>query len=66
MLYTVATDIIAAHNFFIEGVYHSVQAQQQSRLSRLFPDELASVYPTEVDDSNYIVGNLRRWAFKYR
>jgi len=62
----VATDIITAHNSFIEGVYYFVQAHQQSPLSRFYPDELARVYPTEVNESNYIVGKLKRWAFKNR
>lgn len=61
-LYTVVADIITAHNSFIEGVYFSVQAQQQSSLARLLPDEPAKVYPSEVNDLNCIVGKFRRWA----
>ena len=59
-LYTVMADIIAAHNAFIEEVYRSVQTQQQASLARLLPDELAKVYPSEVNNSSCIVGKFRR------
>ena len=51
-------DIIAAHNAFIEGVYSSVQAQRQAPLGHLLPDELAKLYPSEVNDSSCTVGSL--------
>ena len=59
-LYTVAAGIMAVHNAFIEGVYSAVQAQQQAPLARVLPDEPAKVYPSEVNNSNCIVGNFRR------
>lgn len=59
-LYTVAAGIIAAHNSFIEGVYSAVQAQSQAPLARLLPDESSTVYPSEVNNSNSIVGNFGR------
>ena len=61
-LHTVAAGIIATHNNFIEGVYSSVRAQPSSPLARFLPDEPEMVYPSEVNDSNCIVGKLRRWA----
>ena len=61
-LFTVAAAIIAAHNAFIEGVY-SPQVQEQSPLEWFLPDEPATVSPSEVNDSNCIVGKFERWAF---
>ena len=57
-----AAGIIAAHNAFIKGLYSTVQAQQQSSLACLLPDEPAKVYPSEVNDSHSIVGKFRRWG----
>lgn len=59
-LYTVAADIIDAHNTFVQGIFSSVQALQHPHLACLLPDELANIYPSEVNDSNCIVGKLRR------
>ena len=59
-LYTVAADIIDAHNTFVQGFYSFVQTHQRAPLARLLPDELANIYPSEVIDSNCIVGNVRR------
>ena len=59
-LYAVAADIIAAHNAFIEGAYSAIQAQQQSPLARLLPDEPSKVYPSEVNKSNCSVGKFRK------
>ena len=61
-LYTMAAGIIASHNAVIEGLYSSVQAQQQSSLARFLPDEPAKVYPSEVNESHFIVGKFVRWA----
>lgn len=61
-LYTVAATIIAAHNAFIEGVY-SPQVQEQSPSECFLPDKPAKVSPSEVNDSNCIVGKFERWAF---
>ena len=56
-----AADIIDAHNTFVQGFYSFVQTHQRAPLARLLPDELANIYPSEVIDSNCIVGNVRRY-----
>lgn len=59
-LYTVIADIVQAHNSFLDGLYSSVQAQQQASLARLLADEPTKVYPTEVNECNCLVGRFRR------
>lgn len=57
-LYTVIAEIIALHNMTIENVYTVINSRDQTRLSRLLPEQPNTVLPTEINDQNCLIGNF--------
>ena len=61
-LFTVIDDIVSAHNLVIESLYSFVAVKKLDMLARLFPDEPAKMYPSEMDDTNCLVGEFSRYS----
>ena len=62
-LFTVIDDIVSAHNLVIESLYSFV-ATKKMDMARLFPDEPAKMYPSEMDETNCLVGEFKTYVLK--
>ena len=62
-LFTVIEDIVSAHNLVIESLYSSVLMynERQNRLKQHLPEEPATRSITEMDDTNCLVGEFKRF-----
>ena len=56
----VISDIVSAHNMVVETLYSVVPERKFSTLACSLPDEPTKILPSEVNNSNCIVGEFTR------